>query len=114
MPTVIVVSSILSVIAVASVYYYLLTSGTGSGNSQDYPTSSPILNFLRLLIRREVINLASFFACLLGLVDLLYVGLVAGSIVSSSILVVQQVGRYREARVKRAAVGGPASSAVDG
>ena len=46
-----------------------------------------------------MINLVSFVLCLLGLVDLLYAALVLGSIVSSSILVAQQLGRYRESRL---------------
>ena len=85
--------AILSLLAVLAVYYYLLTSGTGSGNSQDYPTSSPILNFLRLLIRREVINLGTFFMCALGLATVLYVVLAIGAIVSAAVLFTQQAQR---------------------
>jgi hypothetical protein len=89
----VIVCAVLSLVAVLSVYYYLLTSGTGSGNSQDYPTSSPILNFLRLLIRREVINLGTFFMCLFGLSTVLYVVLAIGAIVSSAVLFTQQAQR---------------------
>lgn len=95
---VVIGSTILATVAVGSVYYYLLTSGIGSGNSQDYPTSSPILNFLRLFIRREVINLGTMLMVVLGLVDVLYAILVVGAIVSSSILVIQQVMRVAQKR----------------
>lgn len=90
----VVIAGALSVAAVALIYYYLLTSGE-SGNSQDYPTSSPILNVLRYLIRREMINLGAFALCLVGQVELLYIGLALGAAVSSSILAVQQVQRSR-------------------
>ena len=105
---VVIVCGALSLVAVLSVYYYLLTSGTGSGNSQDYPTSSPILNFLRLLIRREVINLGTFFFCLLDATTVLYSILALGALVSSSVLFTQQAQR---ALAKRAAANVQAAQA---
>lgn len=105
---VVVICGVLSLVAVLSVYYYLLTSGTGSGNSQDYPTSSPILNFLRLLIRREVINLGTFFMCAIGGATILYIVLGIGALVSSSVLFTQQAQR---ALAKRAAANGRAAQA---
>lgn len=98
---IVVIAPVLSAAAVLSIYYYLLTSGSGSGNSQDYPTTSPVLNFLRLLIRREAINLGAFLLCLLGLIDVLYVCLALGALISSSVLVTQQIQRVR-ARPARA------------
>jgi hypothetical protein len=93
----VVVGGVLAALGVLLIYYYMLTSG-GSGNSQDYPTSSPLLNFLRYLIRREAINLGSFILCVAGLVEVLYGTLVIGAIVSSSILVVQTIQRMRSRR----------------
>ncbi|MCE9575262.1 MAG: CDP-alcohol phosphatidyltransferase family protein, partial [Deltaproteobacteria bacterium] len=95
---IVVIAPFLSAAAVLSIYYYLLTSGAGSGNSQDYPTTNPILKFLRLLIRREAINLGAFFLCLLGLIDVFYAFLALGALVSSSVLVTQQVQRVRAKR----------------
>ncbi len=95
---IVVLAGVLSVVGVLSVYYYLLTSGTGSGNSQDYPTSGRLLSVLRYLIKREAINLATFIACLLGLVDFLYAGLAAGAVVSSTVLIFQLVQRQRQQR----------------
>ncbi len=97
---VVVVAAVLSAVAVLSVYYYLLTSGTGSGNSQDYPTTNPILNVLRYLIRREAINLGTFILCIAGLAVVLYGFLAVGAVVSSSVLVTQQV---MAARARKAA-----------
>lgn len=103
----VVIAGILAAIGVLLIYYYLLTSG-GSGNSQDYPTSSRILAFLRYLIRREMVNLGSFALCLLGLVEVLYTFLAIGALVSSSVLGVQTIQRMRTPRPAEATA--PASS----
>ncbi|MCX5747466.1 MAG: CDP-alcohol phosphatidyltransferase family protein [Proteobacteria bacterium] len=94
---IVVIAAVLSTVAVGSIYYYLLTSGT-TGNSQDYPVTNPIVKFLGYFIRREVINLATFIICLVGGVDILYIGLALGALVSSSILLTQQLIRGAQKR----------------
>ncbi|MGN6107926.1 MAG: CDP-alcohol phosphatidyltransferase family protein, partial [Kofleriaceae bacterium] len=94
---VVAIAAVMAVISVLSIYYYLLTSG-GSGNSQDYPTTNPILNVLRYIIRREAINLGSFVLCVFGQILVLYVILAVGAAVSSSVLVTQQILRTRARR----------------
>ena len=50
------------------------------------------------MIRRETINLGAFFLCLLGLIDVFYGFLALGALVSSSVLVTQQIQRVRARR----------------
>jgi hypothetical protein len=89
MPWVIAASAAVSLVSVYCIYYYLLRND--SGNSQDYPTSSSILDFLRLFVRREAVNLGSFLFALVGQVEILWALLVLGGVISCAVLVPQHV-----------------------
>lgn len=94
---VVIGSAAVALTSVYCIYYYLLRVG-GSGNSQDYPTSSSILDFLRLFIRRETINLGSFLFAVIGQVEILWALLVLGGVISCSVLVPQHLQLRRGSR----------------
>lgn len=99
---VVIGASVLAVVSVYCIYYYLLATN-GSGNSQDYPTSGGILAFLRLLVRREVINLASVLLALAGQVVVLYALIALGGVISAGVLLPQHLAlRVRRRRAARA------------
>ena len=91
----VVLACALAIISVYCVYYFLLASG--SSNSQDYPTSGGVIEFLKLFVRREMINLGSVAFAVAGAMEALYAGLVLGGVVSCAVLVPQHI-QLRRAR----------------
>jgi phosphatidylglycerophosphate synthase len=83
-----------ALVTIYCVYYFLIVSG-GSGNSQDYPTNPGLLDYLRLMIRREVINLGSTLLALAGLGVVMFAGLGLGAIISAAVLVPQHISLRR-------------------
>ncbi len=86
----------LAILSVYCVYYFLLA--TGASNSQDYPISGGLVDKLKMLVRRESINLWSFVACVAGLADLLYALLLLGGVVTAAVLVPQHLALRRSRR----------------
>jgi len=99
----IVAGALMASFAVYCVYYWLLSAGT-SGNSQDYPTNGGLLDFLRLFVRREMINLGSTIMALAGQATILYALFLVGGVVTSAVLGAQHIKLRRENRAKRASV----------
>ena len=87
----------LAILSVYCVYYFLLA--TGASNSQDYPISGGLVDKLKMLVRRESINLWSFVACVAGLADLLFALLLLGGVATAAILVPQHLALRRSRRV---------------
>jgi phosphatidylglycerophosphate synthase len=99
----IVAGALMASFAVYCVYYWLLSAGS-SGNSQDYPTNGGLLDFLRLFVRREMINLGSTIMALAGQATVLYALFLVGGVVTSAVLGAQHIKLRRENRAKRASV----------
>jgi phosphatidylglycerophosphate synthase len=104
----VIIASGFAILSVYCVYYFLLASG--SSNSQDYPTSGGIIEFLKLFVRREMINLGSVGFALAGAMEVLYAGLVLGGLVTCAVLVPQHLALRRSRRQGNAALTVPSSS----
>lgn len=87
----IVVGAVSAVTTIYIIYYYLIVVAK-SGNSQDYPTSSGgFLDYLRLVIKRDFINLAALFLAIAGLMNLVYVLVCLGAVVTVMIMIPQHI-----------------------
>ncbi len=87
----VVASFAAALISIYVIYYYLIVVAK-SCNSQEYPTSSEgFLASIRRVVQRDFINLASVFFAVAGQVELLYLGLATGAIVSALVLIPQHI-----------------------
>ncbi len=87
----IIVGAASAILTIYIIYYYLIVVAK-SGNSQDYPTSSGgWLDYLRLVIKRDFINLAAVFLAIAGLTQLTYVLICLGAVVTALILIPQHI-----------------------
>lgn len=89
--TSIVVGAVAAAISVYIIYYYLIVVAH-SGNSQDYPTSSGgWLDYLRLIIKRDFINLGSVFLAIAGLTNIIFFGIFLGAVGTALVLIPQHI-----------------------
>jgi phosphatidylglycerophosphate synthase len=91
-----IVLAVAAALACVYVIYYYLVVVAGSCNSQDYPTTrGGILEPLRVMVRRDVINLASVVLLAFGLSELVFAGMAAGSVVTAAVLIPQHLALRR-------------------
>ena len=82
----IVIGTIGALLSIYIIYYYLIVVAH-SGNSQDYPSSQGgIASALRVLVQRNIINLAAVAFALLDRIDTLYFLTTLGGIVTAVVL----------------------------
>ncbi|HVV83097.1 MAG TPA: CDP-alcohol phosphatidyltransferase family protein [Kofleriaceae bacterium] len=110
----VVVSTACALLSVYVIYYYLIVVAR-SGNSQDYPSApGGRLDLLRMVIKRDFINLAAVGLAAAGLMTLMTVLLDLGAIVTAAILFPQHVALRLSRRRERAqAVATSATALLD-
>jgi phosphatidylglycerophosphate synthase len=97
----IVIGTIGAVLSIYIIYYYLIVVAH-SGNSQDYPSSQGgIASVLRVVVQRNVINLAAVAFALINRIDTLYFLTTLGGIVTAVILIPDHIAlRWKRRRSK--------------
>lgn len=95
----IVIGTIGALLSIYIIYYYLIVVAH-SGNSQDYPSSQGgIASALRVLVQRNIINLAAVAFALLNRIETLYFLTTLGGIVTAIILLPDHIAlRWKRRR----------------
>jgi phosphatidylglycerophosphate synthase len=88
-----------ALLAVYVIYYYLIVVAK-SGNSQDYPAgaSSGIVGVLRLVVKRDFINLAAVGFAVANQFVTMYILVVVGAVTSAAVLTPQHIALRMQRR----------------
>ncbi len=95
----IVIGTIGAVLSIYIIYYYLIVVAH-SGNSQDYPSSQGgIASVLRVVVQRNIINLAAVAFALINRIDTLYFLTTLGGVVTAVVLIPDHIAlRWKRRR----------------